>query len=86
MNPVFAILDFADPIVSLPPDAFQKREPVHLRSAITGKIGSPLTIRQPQVELVAGMSMLAKPHRLSLGGIDASLLSRADLPMAATRV
>jgi hypothetical protein len=29
---------FADPIVSLPPDAFRKREPVHLRSAITGKI------------------------------------------------
>src|SRR5260370_3249872 len=31
----------------LPPDAFRKREPVHLRSAITGKIGSPVTIRQP---------------------------------------
>jgi hypothetical protein len=29
--------------------AFRKREPVHLRSAITGKIGSPVTIRQPQV-------------------------------------
>jgi len=39
---------FADPIVSLPPDAFRKREPVHLRGAITGKIGSPITIRQPQ--------------------------------------
>jgi hypothetical protein len=39
----------ADPIVSLPQDAFRKREPVHLRSAITGKIGSFLTIRQPQV-------------------------------------
>jgi hypothetical protein len=37
---------FADPIISLPPDAFRKREPVHLRSAITGKIGSPVTIRQ----------------------------------------
>jgi len=37
-----------DPIVSLPPDAFRKRQPVHLRSAITGKIGSPVTIRQPQ--------------------------------------
>jgi hypothetical protein len=24
-----------------------KREPVHLRNAITGKIGSPVTIRQP---------------------------------------
>jgi len=46
MNPVFAILvteRFADPIVSLPPDAFRKREPVHLRSAITGKIGSAVT-------------------------------------------
>jgi hypothetical protein len=39
---------FADPIVSLPPDAFRKREPVQLRSVITGKIGSPVTIRQPQ--------------------------------------
>jgi hypothetical protein len=51
-HPVFAILvtdRFADPIVSLPPDAFRKREPVHLRSAITGKIGSPVTIRQPHV-------------------------------------
>jgi hypothetical protein len=38
---------FADPIVSLPPDAFRKREPVHLRSAITGKIGSLVAIRQP---------------------------------------
>jgi hypothetical protein len=49
---VFAILvteRFADPIVSLPPDVFRKREPVHLRSAITGKIGSPVTIRQTQV-------------------------------------
>jgi hypothetical protein len=35
---------FADPIVSLPTDAFRKRGPVHLRS--TGKIGSPVTIRQ----------------------------------------
>jgi hypothetical protein len=42
---------FADPIVSLPPDAFRKREPVHLRSAITGKIGSPVTIRQPQARV-----------------------------------
>jgi ribose 5-phosphate isomerase len=41
---------FADPIVSLPPDAFRKREPVQLRSVITGKIGSPVTIRQPQVQ------------------------------------
>src|SRR5246127_1798700 len=41
---------FADPIVSLPPDAFRKREPVHLRS--TGKIGSPVTIRQPQVRVI----------------------------------
>jgi hypothetical protein len=32
---------FADPIVSLPPDAFRKREPVHLRSAITGKSALP---------------------------------------------
>ena len=38
---------FANPIVSLPPDVFRKREPVHLRSAITGKIGPPVTIRQP---------------------------------------
>jgi hypothetical protein len=47
-HPVFAILvteRFADPIVSLPTDAFRKREAVHLRS--TGKIGSPVTIRQP---------------------------------------
>jgi hypothetical protein len=54
MNPVFAILvteRFADPIVSLPSDAFRKREPVHLRSAITGKIGSPVTIRQRQIRL-----------------------------------
>jgi hypothetical protein len=36
---------FADPIVSLPTDAFRKEERVHLRS--TGKIGSPVTIRQP---------------------------------------
>ncbi len=51
-RPVFAMLvieRFADPIVSLPPDAFRKREPVQLRSVITGKIGSPVTIRQPQV-------------------------------------
>jgi len=41
---------FADPIVSLPPDAFRKREPVQLRSVITGKIGSPVTIRQPHVD------------------------------------
>ena len=39
---------FADPIVSLPPDVFRKREPVHLRSAIAGKIGPPVTIRQQQ--------------------------------------
>ena len=38
---------FADPIVSLLSDAFRKRESVHLRSAITGKIGSPVTIRRP---------------------------------------
>jgi hypothetical protein len=47
---VFAILvteRFAYPFVSLPPDAFRKRGPVHLRSAITGKIGSPVTIRHP---------------------------------------
>ena len=31
-------------------DAFRKREPVHLRSAITGKIGAPVTIRQPQCD------------------------------------
>ena len=57
MNPVFAILvteRFADPIVSLPPDAFRKREPVHLRSAITGKIGSPVTIRQPHAAFAIG--------------------------------
>jgi hypothetical protein len=57
MNPVFAILvteRFADPIVSLPPDAFRKREPVHLRSAITGKIGSPVTIRQPHAAVAIG--------------------------------
>jgi hypothetical protein len=48
-HPVFAILVtecFADPIVSLPTDAFRKREAVDLRS--TGKIRSPVTIRQPQ--------------------------------------
>jgi hypothetical protein len=39
---------FRGSIVSLPPEAFRKREPVHLRRAITGKIGSPVTIRQPQ--------------------------------------
>jgi hypothetical protein len=61
MNPVFAILvteRFADPIVSLPPDAFRKREPVHLRSAITGKIGSPVTIRQPQPVLFVCSEMI----------------------------
>jgi len=60
MNPVFAILvteRFADPIVSLPPDAFRKREPVHLRSAITGKIGSPVTIRQPQLGQALNISL-----------------------------
>jgi hypothetical protein len=54
---VFGILvteRFADPIVSLPPDAFRRREPVHLRSAITGKIGSPATIRQPHHVVPAG--------------------------------
>ena len=48
---------FADPIVSLPPDAFRKREPVHLRSAITGKIGSPVTIRQPHVSNLVGLAI-----------------------------
>jgi hypothetical protein len=41
---------FADPIVSLPPDAFRSESPVQLRSVITGKIGSPVTIRQPQAD------------------------------------
>jgi hypothetical protein len=44
---ILVIGRFADAIVSLPPDGFRKREPVHLRSAITGKISSFVTIRQP---------------------------------------
>jgi len=62
-HPVFAILvteRFEDPIVSLPPDAFRKREPVHLRSAITGKIGPPVTIRQPQAIEVSESSPARK--------------------------
>jgi hypothetical protein len=43
-----SFLTIRDPFVSLSPNAFRKRGPVHLRSAITGKIGSPVTIRQPQ--------------------------------------
>ena len=62
-RPVFAMLvieRFADPIVSLRPDAFRKREPVQLRSVITGKIGSPVTIRQPQLQL---LQMQVGTHR-----------------------
>jgi hypothetical protein len=59
---------FADPIVSLPPDAFRKREPVHLRSAITGKIGSPVTIRQPQVTNRGKMSSHVVVSFLALDG------------------
>jgi hypothetical protein len=41
--------------ISLPQDAFRKREPVHLHS--TDKIDSPVTIRQPQVT-----SAFGQPH------------------------
>jgi hypothetical protein len=58
---------FADPIVSLPPDSFRKREPVHLRSAITGKIGSPVTIRQAQATSEATIkAIVVADVRLSL--------------------
>ena len=50
----------ADPIVSLPRDAFRKREPVQLRSVITGKIGSPVTIRQTQVS-IASLKCISRP-------------------------
>ena len=45
---------FADPIVSHPPDAFGKREPLHFPSASAGKIGAPLTIRQPHAAVAIG--------------------------------
>ena len=43
------------------PGAFRKREPVHLRCAITGEIGSPVTIRQPQVGFTLGERLQHAP-------------------------